>query len=225
MITIFTYNRLEMLTRTLTECVFRPGGIQIIDDESEYDFSHLQEMFDECGVTAYRMRHCGKEGFYKLWDFALHNCEESGDQRFLFLPDDYSNIDFERIDGIHNHFVMTGGFHSPYVCMIVNDGRGQNWTALPERPYNDELTRIDWIDCGFFCNREALDRIGFNVFPVDPKRFKRPGVSSGVGEQLTVRFNKAGVPIYRPIKSLADHGDHESVMHTEERIKNPLISK
>lgn len=223
MITIFTYNRLDMLMSTVIECAGK-DDIQVIDDQSDYDFSNISGLPDH-GAMVYRMRHCGKENFYKLWDFALHNCEESGDQRFLFLPDDYSNIDFDRIDNIHNHFVMTGGFNSPYVCMIVNDGRGQNWTRLPERPYNDELTRIDWIDCGFFCNREALERIGFNVFPVDKKRFKRPGVSSGVGEQLTVRFNKAGVPIYRPIKSLAEHGEHESVMHTEERVKNPLTSK
>ena len=29
----------------------------------------------------------------------------------------------------------------------------------------------------------------------------------------------------KPKKSMAFHGDHESVMHPEERKKNPLISK
>lgn len=223
MITIFTYNRLDMLRQTVGECAGK-DSIQVIDDESEYLFSVIQSLGDLLDTTVYRFQHCGKENFYKLWDFALHNCEESGDQRFLFLPDDYSNIDFERIEAIHNHFVMSSGYHKPYVCNLVNDGRPPQWGAPEHMQYNDDLELVGWVDCGFFCNRAALDYHGYDMGEVDKARFKVPGRSSGVGEQMSRRFRHAGVPMLRPYKSLAFHGEHESVMHPEERIKNPLKS-
>lgn len=224
MITIFTYNRLEMLRRTVEEAQGK-DSIQIMDDESSYHFDELKDIYEKPDTTVYRFQHCGKENFYKLWDFALHNCEESGDQRFLFLPDDYSNIDFERIDAIHNHFVMTYGFHKPYVCSFVNDGRPPQWGADQPRQYNDDLEYIGWVDCGFFCNRFALEYHGYEMGVVSKDRFKVPGRSSGVGEQMTRRFRHAGVPMLRPYKSLASHGEHESVMHPEERKINPLTNK
>tara|TARA_R110000868_G_scaffold119513_5_gene317273 strand:- start:16456 stop:17121 length:666 start_codon:yes stop_codon:yes gene_type:complete len=221
MIVTFTYNRLAMLIEQANELSKIDQSKLIIDDESDYPFSNLSKLAKkDPKLTTVRMHHCGKKGFYKLWDFALDQCEKSNDDFFLFLPDDYTEIDFERIMETHNRLNDRA-----YVCNVVNDGRPQQWTTAKEQPFDLELTRVDWTDCGFFCNRLAFDWIGFEVHPVPPIRFTQKGISSGVGEQLTKRWNHAGVPIYRPIKSFAYHGDHVSVMHPETRVKQPLIAK
>ena len=72
---------------------------------------------------------------------------------------------------------------------------------------------IGFVDCGFFCNRETLEKIGF--FMKQPPRdwFNRgENISSGVGMMLSKRMHTAGVKIYKPKKSLAYHGNHESKM-------------
>ena len=220
MITIFTFNRLHMLIEQAKELRPIDQFKLIIDDESDYPFKNLSKLTkkdDNLRVT--RIAHCGKEGFYKLWDYALSECERSKDDFFLFMPDDYSQIDFERIMATHEQLNKRA-----YVCNIVNDGRGKQWTTFDQQPYDENLTRIDWTDCGFFCNRLAFDWIGFELHPVPKSRFKKKGISSGVGEQLTRRWNHAGVPIYRPIKSFAFSGDHASVMHPEQRLLDPLKS-
>ena len=63
------------------------------------------------------------------------------------------------------------------------------------------------------------------MIDIPKSRFNIKDISSGVGQYLTFAFNKAKVKMFTPIKSLAYHGDHESLMHKEERIKKPLISK
>lgn len=224
MITIFTYNRHDMLASLVNECKTQTHDILIIDDESDYDFSLLEGLATEW-IKAMRFQHCGKEGFYKLWDFALSECEDSNYQSFMFMPDDWSHVDFAAIDRLQQTIELIRGKHTPYVCHITNDGRPPQWGAGAHRQFSDELEAVDWVDCGFFCNRAALDYIGYEMEVVPAARFKRPGISSGVGEQLTRRFRKAGVPMFRPYKALAYHGEHDSVMHPEERKINPLISK
>jgi len=49
-------------------------------------------------------------------------------------------------------------------------------------------------------------------------------ISSGVGMMLSKRMHAAGVKIYKPKKSLAYHGNHESKMHGEHRTNTPLKS-
>lgn len=214
MIIIFTYNREAMLQQLVAECHKHYAPVEIIDDGSDYEHTPVR------GATVHVFEHGGKQKYFERWAYALQLCDESNDEFFLFLPDDYSDIDFDKIRELHGQLK-----ESPYCCKVVNDGRGPHWTTFKEKRFTDELTRIDWLDCSFFCNRSALAAIGFVMFPVSPLRFVRdPLTSSGVGQQLTMRFGTAGIPIYRPIKSLAYHGDHDSVMHSQERKRNPLIS-
>lgn len=222
---IFTYNRIDMLTNTLKEVreAIPDEKIIVIDDGSDIDFKEYEFLSDLFKAEILQFQHEGKKGFYKLWDYALHRCGESSDHLFTFLPDDYSNIDFERIHETRLSMLYTSNY--AWAFKIVNDGRPQQWTTFKEQPFNNELTLTNWLDCSFHCNRSALNAIGYYMNPVPQSRFNKGNISSGVGEQLTVRFNKAGVPIYRPIKSFAFHGDHESVMHGEERVVNPLKSK
>lgn len=210
MIIIFTYNRREMLEKMTEhlEC-FNP---LVIDDGSNYKILHKNTV---------RFAHGGKQQYWKRWDFALRECKISKDDFFMFTPDDYENIDMKKIMDIHRKFK-----HKPYVYNIVNDGRDSSWNKITPIEIDEETLKVGFTDCGFFCNRKALEKLNFEINPISQKRFELdPFCGSGVGHQLTFRFNRAGVGIYKPKKSLAFHGDHESVMHPELRKKQPLTSK
>ena len=156
----------------------------------------------------------GKEVFWRGFNILFLDAEYTNAELYIFTPDDFIDIDLDRIKEIHNEYK-----HEPYVYNIINDGRSGQWTGIQERVIDEHTIMCGFTDCGFFCNREALESIGFYV--TDPK--KKDG-SSGVGQQLSMRFMLKRIVMYKPVKSLATHGDHESIMHPEERKQNPLIS-
>lgn len=202
-ITLFTYDRPEMFKETVRH-IISSGHCLFKTYEDGVDFEFR-----------------GKQGFWKTWDEALYEAEAYHETLYLFMPDDFQNIDLNKIKELHEDFK-----NEPYVYNIINDGRHEQWTRfLKKQPING-TEQVGFTDCGFFCNREALEAIGFYMDEVPKSWFEQgENMSSGVGYQLTKRFNKAGVKMYKPVKSLAYHGDHESKMHPNERKKNPLISK
>lgn len=177
--------------------------------------------------TAHQFTKTGKPGFLDRWNEALKLCKAASDRLlnpenvFLFIPEDLLDINLQGL------LQELAGFdqRAPVVINVLNDGRGPQWTNLQSWKLSDTLEHVGWTDCAFICNRAALQVIGWRLEPVLRSRFLNPTISSGVGMRLTHAFNRAGVPVYRPYKSFAFHGEHQSAMHPEERLKNPLISK
>ena len=207
MIFIFSYEREEMLTQVLSNLSdYEPI---VIDDGSSF-------FIPNC----IRYEHEGKQGFWKKWRDAFEMCKKSDDDFFMFMPDDFLNVDMDRILSLHEQLK-----DKPYVYNIINDGREWSWLPFKGVQINEHTMQIGFTDCGFFCNRKALEAIDFKIDPVDPRRWKNnPNLSSGVGQKLTKSFTLKGVKMYKPMKSLAYHGNHESKMNPEERKINPLIS-
>lgn len=167
------------------------------------------------------LKHHGKRNYWKVWNKMLHHAENCLADLYIFMPDDFQDIDIERIKELHHQFKHEGYFYN-----IINDGRVKQWINQEPKPIDDFTTRIGFTDCGFFCNRPALHKLGFYMKDPRDKWFEQgEHISSGVGMMLTNRTHRARIPIYLPKESLAYHGDHESKMNPEERKKNPLISK
>ncbi len=208
MVIIFSYNRREMLAETIKP-LKREKHI-IIDDGSDYK---------DLLPNTIRIEHQGREGFVNIFNFAFELCEETDDDFFMFMGDDFQNIDIETIKKRFEQFK-----EKPFIYNIIKDNR-ENCFMVNDNYSVDEFTEYcGFNDAGFFCNRKALELLNFRLNPVNQNRFKNPARSTGVGEQLTQRLFQLDVPMYRPKKSLAYHGDHDSVMHYEERKKNKLIS-
>jgi hypothetical protein len=208
---ITTYEREEMLTKTV-EHLNSHGIIPTIkDDGSSYPIN-LPQYF--------RHKHRGKIEYWITWYEMLVDCYNSDAELFLFMPDDFQDLDVHTMIALHYQFNSEA-----YVYNIINDGRTKEWINQEPRQIDDNTIQVGFTDCGFFCNREALQALKFHIDQVPPIRFREPNISSGVGQQLTMRLNKKRVNIYMPVKSLAYHGAHESKMHKEERKRNPLISK
>ena len=209
MIVIFTYNR-EALLKSLVDSL-KGEKIMIIDDGSDYPI-HFNNY--------HRYEHQGKEGFWQLWNEALRMCHASPDNWFLFLQDDVTDVNLKEIKRITRRM-------KDYAFNIMNRGPDRGWTKVPMYPVNlkgVQCQTVRYVDCIFATNRQTLDKIGWKMNPVSAHRFRNPYISSGVGHQLSQRFAQNGILMYKPIKSLAFHGDHESLMHKEERKRNPLIS-
>ena len=207
---IFNYEREDMFKSILSQLSHMKPVV--LDDGSSYLIDYPNTI---------RFRNGGKEKFWEKWFVAFKMAEGSNDEFFLFTPNDFLDLDLDRIRTLHEQLK-----HEPYVYNIINDGRDSCWMPFKAIQKDANTVQVGFTDCGFFCNRQALERIGFKIDPVDPRRFKQRGdISSGVGQQLTLRFTRAGVKMYKPVKSLAYHGDHESLMNTEERKRNPLISR
>lgn len=202
---ITTYNRLGMLSQVVNH--LNTFGIipQIKDDGSTYNHNFHQY---------FRHEHRGKDGFYLTWQEMLLDCEKSDAELFLFMPDDFQDLDYKMLLALHYEYTK----HGAYAFNIINDGRSGMWTGIQESQLNNTVIMCGMVDCGFFCNKQALD--GLNV-----KWYEPTEVDSGVGKSLSLAFLNKRVPMYKPAKSLAVHGNHKSEMHTEERIKNPLISR
>lgn len=197
-----TYNRPEMLHSTLV--YLRSYG--------------LEPIVYEDGVT-HEFR--GKQKYWMTWDEILKDCKDNPADLYIFMPEDFEDLDYYKILELHERFKA-----NPYVYNIINDGRYQSWTRFLQKTPIDGTEEVGFCDCGFFCNREALEVTNWKVKPIDPNRWEvNPNLSSGVGEYLTRTFSNYGVKMYKPVKSLAYHGDHESMMNPEERKRNPLISK
>lgn len=192
---VFTYDRPEMLEKVLES--LKGVNTTVKNDGVDFEFR-------------------GKDKFWMTWDEVLKDCAKQKTDLFLFTPDDFLDLDVERVKELHEQFK-----EEPYIYNIINDGRERIWTSINPTPYDEQTEVCGFTDGGFFCNLKALIKIGFFMDDMEWTEIE----SSGIGLSLTYRANRFGVPCYRPFKSLAYHGDHESKMHPEERIKNPLISK
>lgn len=209
---IFSYERQEMLKALVEEVRQVPNvSYSIIDDGSSFVFPDNFHQFE----------HGGKPMFWRMWDYALRSLKDDNSDIFLFIPSDFSDVNFTEIINRHTYHDRIA-----YVYNVVNDGRENCWNLTKPVKIDNNTLRVGFTDCGFFCNKRALDKIGYYVNQVNPQRFvANKNISSGVGQQLTYRLRRYCVAIFSPIKSLAYHGEHPSTMHPDERIKNPLTSK
>jgi hypothetical protein len=213
MVFIFSYNRKEWLINTIEELKeFNPI---VLDDGSDFEIDYPNFI---------KYPHEGKKGFWKKWKDALYLASQSNDEFFMFVPDDYSKYELKTILRIHEAFKT-----KPYIHHIAVDNRKFCWSNQQDIPLSSVRFRSYFVDCQFFCNKLALDKMGYDFKPIPQEWWdlesKHGSLSSGVGKQLSFNINKAGIPIYKLHRSLAYHEGHtDSQMHPELRKKQPLKS-
>ena len=216
---VFSYNRESMLRSLVGHLEANDMDYHIIDDGSDYD---LSQFVPDDRFT--RFKNGGKEKFWIKFAAAFDICKLSRHDDFLFMPDDFEDINIELLEGI-----AEGWWNKIYCMNIINDGRefcwGHHRKGLKSIPFDiDNMAyEVGFCDCGFITNRRTIQHV--NIDPVPSSWFDRPDKSSGVGHQLTVKFRDMGVPMMKPKNSLAKHGNHESMMHGNHRKDVELKSK
>ena len=183
----------------------------VIDDGTNHDLSFIPT------DRLTKLEHGGKNRYWFNYTIGINKFLDSGKLNCLFLTDDVSNVDFHSIVEITNQMKSTH-----YTINLINDNRKHCWGhPKPAKDKYDNLINKGFFDCGGITNRATLKKIKLKPMP---KTWWVEGRSSGVGYQMTRQLKQHNVTMWTPKKSLAYHGDHESVMHPKERIKNPLIS-
>ena len=210
-IVIISYDRPEMLKQLTNDLT--GYDYHIIDDGSDFDLSY----FDSNRIT--RQPHMGKKMFWVTFRKAINKLLKSKHDDFLLIPDDVMIYSIDRVIELHKRFK-----DKIYMVSPINDGRNCCW-SLPDfkAEEHDDLIHTGFFDCTTITNRKTLSKL--KPFYVPETWFDREGKSSGVGYNVTLQMNKMKVPMYKVKKSIVIHGDHESKMHQNERIKNKLISK
>lgn len=219
---VLSCDRPNMLMNTLLELNGNVDTVIVIDDCSNYDY---KEHANLCQYIRTNERY-GKRNHYKMWRKSfdiIRNLPKH--DLYLFIPDDFSNIQIKKIITIHSELN-----YSAYAHNIIFDGRTMCWnnkSAFTQVINKKKYQRCFYVDCGFFCNYETLKKLQFKIDAVPIDWFTNEEISSGVGYQLTNRMNQLNINIYLPFPnySLAFHGAHDSKMHYNLRSKNPLISR
>jgi hypothetical protein len=208
-IIIFSYERQQMLESLINEV--KEYDYTIFDDGSSFKLNKNFHQF----------QHGGKPKFWRMWDFALRMLRDNHSDLFIFMPSDVSNVNIPKIIELHNQFKSKA-----YAYNLINDGRMNCWNMIKPVQVDEHTMKVGFTDCGFFCNKQLLNRIGYYVNEINQRRFQHnEAISSGVGQDLTFRMLRTNCNMYTPTKSLVHHGDHDSLMHPEHRKKIPLISK
>lgn len=214
-----------MIKEALKHATKYEDNILVLDDCSEYDITPLAKY-----ARIYRAPYNrGKKEYYKQWQKALAYARLAKEEDyFIFSVDDFKETQYQELRQIYEALndELNG---APFAVNIIYDGRLKCFSAYDptECKVNGlDFWRVGFVDCGFICNRKALEVLNFTIEPIPPIRWlNNEAMSSGVGQQITNKFARHGVKMYIPKASLASHGSHPSKMNPEERIKNPLISK
>jgi len=216
---VFSYNRPDML-RNVIEHVSAHGDVVVIDDKS--DFNMHEVCLDDTTVYV-APEHRGKPGYWQQWVKAMEYAKEHTGTHVCFMPDDFLDIDIERLK---NTIAALNNTHK-YCINLINDGREQCFNHYEPRPKKinmEPFKQIGFVDCGFICNHAALKFINYTIKNPGVNYQTNPQMSSGVGNQLSRNFI-GDVNMYLPERSFAYHGNHASMMHPELRKTQPLQSK
>lgn len=224
-IIVTTYNRSEMLEKLLQEIhnqkknlkilviIFDDGGTQEIKIKYPYQKK----------ITLYPNN--GKKKYYKIINASFNVIKNVSSEYFIYLPDDVSLTDnfFDEAKRIYE------SINSPNkICLsILTDGRinRTNWTDFKSIDFG-EYYKTQWNDLCFIAKKNFFERLDYKILPITPKRWeKNPNLSSGVGQQISMRLVSFNLEMFHTKKSLVLHGDHESKMNYHERKITSLNTK
>jgi hypothetical protein len=218
---IFTCNRPAKVAAlvTATREAWPDSRIVVIDDAT----TDLPKLPEADRVLSNRERG-GKQRFWRQWQQAFGDACLNDADIYLFMPDDDADVNYSEIARLGQLLNGTG-----YIFGTRNDGRIREWGSHPwhraELEDGTPVFRSYFNDCALFCDAVALDLLNYEIHPIPPSRWaNNPNISSGVGQQLTNRINQLGITCYHPITSLCHHVYDVSVMHPDERKKNPLTT-
>lgn len=167
----------------------------------------------------------GKHGFWRTHHLFQRLARSAKPRHALFLQDD---LHFEP-SLLVDCYRIWPAIGDPaqrvlYLLRLSDDERWGRWVWFRRRPGPiPEVDRVGWFDlAAFFVDRSFFEQLGYAVYPVPARRWRlSPSVSSGVGEQLTLRLHRR-VNIYQVKRSLVRTGGEPSAMNAEARARRPL---
>jgi len=234
LILITTFNRPDDLLILLKELkkdkLFKKLHLIVFDDGSTKNYSKVINYLKKY----YRFdlfrneENRGKENYWQIVNAAYNEVSNHEFDYFLMIPDDIRLTDNFLTRCIQSYDAIED---NKKACLnIWNDysrfGKS-SWTTVMTKEVEfrgEKFHKIGWVDMCFICGKEFFEIINYSIHQVENRYLLNKNLSSGVGAQLSNAMINAGASIYQVIKSYVIHNDHQSVMHTEHRVKTPLIT-
>jgi hypothetical protein len=169
----------------------------------------------------------GKREAWKLFnriyaELRLHE----GWTHVVFLDDDMA-ICRDFFERLWDCWASIPGKRKATMTLMVDSGRGRGpcWTKTRPERVSERAWRTHWVDGAYVCARGAMEKIGWELWPVSGRRWVRDkSRSTGVGQQLSGRLVVAGYGLFQVEQSLVVHGFGASHMNPEERAREPLVA-
>jgi FkbM family methyltransferase len=226
-VSIITYAREDCLRHLLDEVERereRFGAdvkVRVYDDASP-GYEDVRALCAERGYTFVSMpEHYDKARHWQLVSRELGDLRAVPADWYVFLPDDARLCDhfFARAiaawETLDRPAAMNLAHHS--------SRPGSCWTHVEPREIGDGVEN-GWIDGLYMCRRPMLETLDYRV-PVPSQQYVDEWVSrtgsTGVGAVMSRALVEDGARLYRVKRSLTQHQDVPSIMHTERRKAEP----
>lgn len=224
-IAITTYEREDMLKNLLSDILNNKKNfsvkIFIFDDGStkkynleNYDVKYIRYLYNH-----------GKTKYWKLITDVFGVVKNIDSKYFIMLSDDIRLKDnfFDEALRIYNKITDKNK-----ICLnlLMDETRRNktNWTNFRPIQY-DEFYHTQWNDLCFISEKNFFQALNFKIHEIDEELWvQNPNLSSGVGQQISHRLYDLKLNMYHVKNSLVTHGDHESKMNYEERLRTKLIA-
>lgn len=224
-VVITTYNRPEMLTELLKNIEIEKKNYKILtivfDDGSDRSIDYSKFNVKKVGTT----KNMGKQKYYQLINNTFKYIKNINSKYFIYLPDDVKLVNnfFDEVKRVYELI----NDHKKICLNILTDDRVDrtNWTNFKTIDFGEYL-QTQWNDLCFISEKKIFDVLNYKIDDIDQSRWiNNPNLSSGVGQQISVRLNNGGYKMYHTKKSMVQHGNHESKMNKLEREKVNLITR
>ncbi len=240
LVTITTHRRpqelislISALSKALGD-VSMPVFVCVLNDASDADYSGaralLQERFGGNSHWLDASENFGKQRFWMTHQLIFLAAKEADAEYLLSLQDDIDLVP-NFLQKLWKVWEATGELDARrrvlYLFSTDDDESGGRWHSFQRVSFpRAQARRTDWFDLqAFLIDRSGLSLLRYWVVPISALRWRRdPTISSGVGQQLTIRM--AGrATVYQCDPPLVIHGKAHSQMNPEARTLRPLDNR
>ncbi|MDX6512473.1 MAG: hypothetical protein QOE36_1977, partial [Gaiellaceae bacterium] len=225
-VVITTYARPDSLALLLDDIErdWPSGGldVRIYDDATPNPDPVLAERIRARG-WAYRRAEVnhGKRGWWRWWNTILEDLRGGPARLYYVLEDDLRLCQ----DFFDRSAELWAGIDDPQKASLylhLSAGRAELgsrcWTPV-RATRAGRVVHCGWVDCAaFLCDRRLFESLAWRLHPIADRRWQGKDImSSGVGQQISVRAQQTGLGLYRVQQSLTVHDGSPSLMSAEAR--------
>lgn len=239
-VVLITYARAELCTRLLEAVhasledagLLEASFVVVIEDRSETDYAPvlagLDRRFHQRFAFYATKRWLGKKARAGTYQAAFNCVRALGAEKVLFIEDD---VEIER-SFVRDALARWDEIRDPkkvvlYLTSFDDDEPDGRWIRFRRQPVPGTSMRLtQWFDLqSFLVDRRFFELLRYEVFPSFASRWDRdPGRSCGISEQFTRRVFGRG-DVYQVERSLAFHGQGESLLNPEARAVRALDNR
>jgi FkbM family methyltransferase len=224
-VVITTYSRPDGLGRLLDDIERERLGdldVRVYDDATPHADGAIERRLKARGWTYRRATtNHGKRGWWRWWNTILEDLRSEPASLYVVLQDDMRLCErfFHRS---HEQWSAIDDPRKASLYLHLSEQRAELgsscWTPVHAEQAGG-VVRCGWVDlAAVVCDRRLFEALAWRLVPIPERRWDgREELSSGVGQQISLRAYRLGLGMYHVKRSLAVHDDSPSLMNPAAR--------